>query len=240
MEALLQHDMHWHGDDQNPIHYNITLCLAILFLALRAVLSLRAFTFFFHPDYPNVFFSEFRQPLQLPFPFRTAGSRLFLCSLFHSRMVPVFPPFTVSYVTLEQKYQQQKGLPSHKHSEANVIAASGRITAICTIVCHYGENSAVFLFLFLLLDKLRASQVCSVPAPALYKLVLEPKLPLIAHFSASLFRRASFRGAPIITNVLFPCDLRNASCIFREACVGKAASVHGKHLKRSLEANAQL
>lgn len=156
MEALLQHDMHWHRDDQNPIHYNITLCLPILFLALYAQPPLSCHYVGFHSAFlkwslwnPVCFLAA------IPISHRWLASFLIflifwfdvaaLYSPFHSRTVPVFPPYH-ALCNIWAKCQQQKGPPSHKHSEANVIPASGWTTAISIIVCNYGD---ILQFFFL-------------------------------------------------------------------------------------------
>lgn len=165
MEALLQHDMHWHGDDQNPIHYNITLCLAILFLAVRARPPPPCHCAGFHSVF---FFTSWLSKwsfwnsvslyschfhfTQLASVFSYSPNFFFFrrhCSLFTLSFSHCAcpPPLTMHVLcNIRAKYQQQKGLPSHRHSEANVVAASGRITAICITVCNYGENPAVFFF----------------------------------------------------------------------------------------------
>lgn len=127
MEALLQHDMHWHRDDQNPIHYNITLCLAILFLAVRArpppPCHCAGFhsVFFLHPDYQNGLFgilSAFTAAISIShgwlasflilliFFFSRRHCSLFTLSFLHCACPPPLP--CMSYVTLEQNTNNKK------------------------------------------------------------------------------------------------------------------------------------
>lgn len=149
------------GTEMTKIPFiTISLCVSPSYFSLyvpdlhHPVIARVFIQFFFYILIIKMVFLEFCQPLQLPFPFHTAGQCLFfldvtaLYSPFHSRTVPVPPhPLTMHVLcNIRAKYQQQKGLPSHRHSEANVVAASGRITAICITVCNYGENPAVFLF----------------------------------------------------------------------------------------------
>lgn len=157
-------------------------------------------------------FLEICQPSLLPFPFHTACLPLSLFASFfffwtsllfiHYFILALFSPFATSYVTKEQNTNNKKVPPFTQQFVATVIAASGRITAICIIVCNYGGESVSFICL---LDKLRASQVRRVPVPAWYKLVLDPNL--ICHFSLSIFRWASQQ---IIIHVLLPCKFRES------------------------------